>query len=53
MARTITLDEACSVEKRFMQDAIYQVDGDLNFVVQCHSPEQRFFVDWSSKRIDP
>jgi hypothetical protein len=49
----IGLVDACKLGERFLQDAIYWVEHDRLFVLRCQSPEERYFVDRFSRRLDP
>ena len=51
-ATILTLSDACELGKRFLQDAIYQVERDRLFVLQCDAPERIVFVDLFSRRLD-
>lgn len=45
--------EGCGVGKQFLQDAIYWVERDRLFVIQCEFPNRLVFVGTFSRRLDP
>jgi hypothetical protein len=44
--------EACDLGGLFLQDAIYWVEQDRLFVIQCSRPDRPVFVDMFSRRLD-
>ncbi len=52
-ASEMSLVEACDLGRRFAQDAIYFVEKDLLFVIQCDVPDRSMLVDVFSRRLDP
>jgi len=45
--------QACELGNFFLQDAIYWVEHDRLFVIQCSEPDRPVFVDGFSQRLDP
>lgn len=52
-ATIMTLSEACELGHLFLQDAVYWVEQDRLFVIQCEAPDRIVFVDAFSRRLDP
>jgi hypothetical protein len=52
-AAVMPLEEACRLGQEFFQDAIYWVEHDRLFVLECHAPGRCVFVDIFSRRLDP
>jgi hypothetical protein len=52
-ATIMTPHEGCDLGSRFLQDAIYWVEQDRLYVIQCSTPDRLVFVDVFSQRLDP
>ena len=52
-ACNMELQEACTLGQEFAQDALYWVEQDQLFVLQCHAPDRRVFVGGFAERLDP